>query len=121
MVQLISINCKNEDLAIKAIRDQLRKKYIKFDLTNKSIARCIDKFKKHHPTIAKYLNDGTGLKLQNLDSRITEKILKTMTQNGIPCLPVHDSYVVPVDCMDFLFNVMSESYQQVMGFIPVIK
>ncbi len=121
LVQLISINSKTEDDAIRAIRDELRKKCIQFDLTNKSISRCIGKFRKCHSPIANNLNTSIGLKLQNLDSRITERILKVMTQNGIPCLPVHDSYIVPADFKDFLFDVMSESYQQVMRYMPVIK
>jgi len=62
------------------------------------------------------------LKLQNLDSRITDIILKTMTNSKIPCLPVHDSYIVNERDKDFLLEVMKESYEYIMeGFSPVIK
>ena len=122
LAQLIAINSESENKAVMAIRDQLRKNDIIFDLSNKSILHCLDKFKKVHYPIAKYLNTGVGLRLQNLDSRITDIILKAMTNNKIPCLPVHDSYIVKERHKDFLSEVMKESYEQIMkGFSPIIK
>jgi hypothetical protein len=121
LVQLIAINSESEAKAVKAIRDQLRKNEIYFDLSNESIRRCLGRFKKGHPTIAKYLNTGIGLKLQNLDGKVTDKILRIMTENRIPCLPVHDSYIVPRQDEILLKEVMHESYERVMGFGPIIK
>ncbi|UCF84273.1 MAG: hypothetical protein JSV50_01165 [Desulfobacteraceae bacterium] len=122
LVQLIAINSESEKKAVKAIRDQLRKNDIIFDLSNKSILRCLGKFRKFHYPIAKYLNTGVGLKLQNLDSRIADIILKAMTSNEIPCLPVHDSYIVRETDMNFLLEVMKKSYERIMnGFSPIIK
>jgi hypothetical protein len=122
LVQLIAINAENEKKAVKAIRDELRKHNIFFGLDNKSILRRLDTFKNVHHPIAKYLNTGVGLKLQNLDSRITDMVLKTMTTSGIPCLPVHDSYIVQEGDRDFLVEVMNESYRSILkGFSPVIK
>ena len=119
---MIAINSESGKRTVKAIRDQFRRNEIAFDLSNKSILHCLDKFKKVHDPIAKYLNTGVGLKLQNLDSRITATILKVMTSNEIPCLPVHDSYIVRERDSDFLLEFMKESYEQIMkGFSPVIK
>ena len=48
--------------------------------------------------------------------------MKTMTNNEIPCLPVHDSYIVREMDKDFLLEVMKESYEYIMkGFSPVIE
>jgi hypothetical protein len=121
LVQLIAINSESEEKAVKAIRDQLRKDEIYFDLSNRSIRRCLGKFKKGHPKIAKYLNTGVGLKLQNLDGKVTDKILKTMTEEQMPCLPVHDSYIVRKQDEILLKEVMHESYEQIMGFSAIIK
>ena len=122
LVQLIAINSKNENQAVKAIRDQLRKNSIFDGLTNQAITARIQRFKKVHSGIAKYLNTGVGLKLQNLDSRITDIVLKKFTQAGIPCLPVHDSYIVQERYRDLLMDVMTEAYMEIMkGFRPVIK
>lgn len=121
LVQLISINSRSEKKAIMSIRNELREKEIAFDLRNEALRHCLDKFKRGHPKIAKYLNTGIGLRLQNLDSKVTERILKIMTDNQIPCLPVHDSFIVPRQDEILLEEVMTESYEQVMGFRPIIK
>ncbi|MDX9710543.1 MAG: hypothetical protein RBT64_13410, partial [Trichloromonas sp.] len=63
---------------------------------------------------------GKGLTLQNLDSAITEDILISFMREGIPCLPVHDSYIVPARYKDRLYQKMMEAYEKVMGFEPVI-
>jgi len=120
LAQLIAINAESEDKAVMAIRNQLRKNKIDFNLKNESIHRCLRRFKEGHPRVAKYLNTGIGLKLQNLDSKVTEKILKTMTHKQIPCLPVHDSFIVTRKDGILLKEVMNESYKQVMGFEAVI-
>ena len=41
--------------------------------------------------------------------------------SGIPCLPVHDSYVVPEEYEDTLIQAMVEEYEKEMGRPPVIK
>ncbi|QTA82346.1 Uncharacterized protein dnl_47200 [Desulfonema limicola] len=120
LVQLISINAENEKKAVMAIRDAFRKKKIQYPLNNDAIHKLLDKFKKVHWQIAKYLHSGQGLKLQNKDSIITEDILISLMNENIPCLPVHDSYIVPEEYEDRLYDKMIEAYEKVMGFEPVI-
>jgi len=124
-ILLVIINAPTEIKGIRAVRKKVRKELFKqgiyFDITDKSIISTIDKFKDQHKPIAGYLNTGIGLKLQNLDSRVAENVLKTMTKEMIPCLPVHDSFIVPAKNEEFLKEVMIESYRKVMkGFTPVI-
>ena len=121
-VLLVAINADSEKSAIQAIRDRLRKKNLGIGLTDAEILLRLNKFKEVHPRIAHYLNTGIGLRLQNLDSRITDIVLKNMTKREIPCLPVHDSYIVPQSHKDLLFQEMTNAYRAVMkGFSPVIK
>ena len=104
------------------IRKKLFEDGIQYDSTDKSIKSCIEKFKECHGSIAPFLNTGLGRELQYRDSLVTNIILSTMVKEGIPCLPVHDSYIVPIKYEDFLRETMMESYQKVMsGFSPVIK
>jgi len=93
-VLLVSINAKSERRAIKAIRGELFKNGIQCEKTNKFIKGCIDKFKELHEPIATFINVGMGLSLQHQDSLITDKILTKMVKEGIPCLPIHDSFIV---------------------------
>ena len=103
-----------------AIREQLRKNGIPFDITDDSLRRCLQKFKDVHKPIAKYLNTGIGLKLQNLDSQIAERVLMAMTERQIPCLPVHDSFIVPARHEAKLREAMMRSYMELMGFKPLV-
>lgn len=121
IVSLISINAGDEAEAVKGIRKQLFTHGIPFDLTDKSIRPCIDKFKEVHKPIANYLNTGQWRYLQYKDSRITNRILMRLTKEGIPCLPIHDSYIVPAKFEDLLYETMVEAYNKEMyGFNPVI-
>lgn len=121
LVQLISINSSSDEQAVMAIRNVFRKKGIKYDLANPSILFLIERFKEAHKPIAMYLNTGIGLTLQNLDSRITEAILMRLMEDDIPCLPIHDSYIVQAQHEGILNQVMVEEYEKVMGFQPVVE
>jgi len=121
LVQLVSINSDDEKQAIMAIRKELRENRIPFDITNNSLIRCLQKFKDVHKPIAKYLNTGIGLELQNLDSQIAERVLMAMTERQIPCLPVHDSFIVPARHEDRLREAMMRSYMELMGFEPLVE
>lgn len=68
------------------------------------------------------LNPLAGPALQNLDGDITAGILIGLTvKKGIPCLPMHDSYIVPKKFKNELYNAMFESYFQQTGKFPVVK
>ena len=120
LAQLIAINALEEKKAIMAIRNEFRKKGIKYDLTNESIGKLLTRFKEAHHPIAKYINTGKGRELQNLDSHITEIILVNLMNENIPVLPVHDSYIVEEAYQGILAEKMVEAYEEVMGFMPVI-
>ncbi len=120
LAQLIAINALDEKKAIMAIRNEFRKKGIKYDLTNESIGKLLTRFKEAHHPIAEFINTGKGRELQNLDSQITEIILVDLMNKNIPVLPVHDSYIVEEGYHGVLADKMIEAYERVMGFTPVI-
>ena len=120
IVQLVAINAANEKEAIQAIRKEFRQNGIVYDLTDKAIGTLLETFAKTHTPISKYLNTGIGLRLQNLDSIITEAILTKLTREGVACLPVHDSYIVEERYKELLLEKMNEEYEKAMKFPPVI-
>ena len=131
ILQLIAINAETEAKTIGAVRKKIRDKEYedyftdsgyskKWDLTDKFIVSQLRRFENAHKPIAKYLNSGIGLTLQNMDSQITEAILVRLMEQNIPCLPVHDSYIVQHLHKDALINAMLEEYEKKMGFEPVI-
>ena len=120
LVQLVAINSSGMLEAVMAIRDVFRRKQIPTDLTTKAIITLIERFREAHHPIEDFLFSGIGLKLQNRDSKITEAILMRLMKQNIPCLPVHDSYIVETRYGGALEQAMIEEYEKIMGFEPVI-
>jgi hypothetical protein len=46
------------------------------------------------PGIASHFGTGIGLRLQRVDSDIAEQVMLHFADQGIPCLGVHDSFIV---------------------------
>jgi hypothetical protein len=121
IVSLVWINAGSKRKAVFAIANELEENGISCDTSYRSISDCLNRFKKVHQSIGKYLNTGVGLKLQNLDSQIANIVLKRMTDMGIPVLPVHDSFIAREKDWHFLIQVMKSAYEEVMGFEPIVK
>ena len=62
-----------------------------------------------------------GVDLMYRDSLIAEDILRHFLNKKIPCLTIHDSFIVPIHHKDELFQVMTEIYFKHLKFYPVIK
>ena len=68
-----------------------------------------------HPEIAQWFYQGIGLELQNQDSKIALAVVTHFTEQGICCLPVHDSFIVQEQYTDELVSVMKSSFEQFTG------
>ena len=74
-----------------------------------------------HVGISDYFFSNHGNKLQYYDSQIAEQILVHFAKQGIPCLPIHDSFII-----DFRYAVnlqlkMKEIYKKDFGLYIDIK
>ena len=47
-----------------------------------------------------FAQDMNGIELLFYESQICSKILQTLTCEGIPCLSIHDSFIVPAEYED---------------------
>jgi hypothetical protein len=61
--------------------------------------------------IRPWLRAGRGMELQFIDSEIADSVIAALTEQGIPCLPVHDSFVVPSSAEETLGRIMCEAYR----------
>jgi len=68
-----------------------------------------------HEPIAKYFLKGMGNELMWVDSQIAEYVFVKLSDQQIPCLAIHDSFVVPVTHKAQLEKLMVEAYQQVLS------
>jgi len=90
----------------------------KFGLTLASIRKLL--YKKH-PLLKGAHKTGIGLKLQFIDSQIAEHVMLSLLNQGITCLPVHDSFIVPMHQVSELQTAMTDAYMAIVGKPPKLK
>ena len=104
---LVLINAETEYSALKA----LEKEY-KNTLDFKPIIAAA---KQYHTPIADCFGSGIGIKLQNYDARIAVNVVSHFTAKGVPCLPIHDSFIVEKRYKQELKDVMISSYKMLFN------
>lgn len=104
---LVLINAETEYSALKA----LEKEY-KNTLDFKPIIAAA---KQYHTPIADCFGSGIGIKLQNYDARIAVNVVSHFTAKGVPCLPIHDSFIVDKRYKEQLKDVMIYSYKMLFN------
>lgn len=75
----------------------------------------------HHEPVAHLFTEGYGLTLQYRDSKLAESILLHFTGKGIPCLPIHDSFIVAEQHKTELESVMLNHFKRHFGTAINIK
>ena len=74
-----------------------------------------------HQSIVDTFGTGAGLRLQRKDADLALAIITDLRQQGIPALPIHDSFIVAEGSKDKLLSSMRGRYREMMGFECVIK
>ena len=84
--------------------------------------RVVSRLASQHQPIS-HCFSASGLQLMNLDAKITISIVLHFTDQGIPCLPVHDSFIVQERYESELRRVMLVTYKEHTGgfTIPITK
>ena len=117
---LIMLNAKDRSSGFKAVRSSLGGMTGEVRLTDGLLDRLLEAIRQRHPIIGDQLGTGVGNRLMNIDGRITDIIIDTLTQMGIPALSVHDSYIVARQHEGLLRQTMESAYQQVTGMDKVM-
>ncbi|MGO7087480.1 hypothetical protein AB9E14_07670 [Rhizobium leguminosarum] len=108
----IIVNARTYPSAKGAVAEYLTKK----KMDPRQAGKLIAALRERHKPVAKYFHSGLGLQLQNLDSEMAEYVLRVMTvQKGIPCLPIHDSFIVPAGQVKNLMRTMKAAYERFVG------
>jgi len=111
---LIAINTSPESVP-KAFRGDWSKGAPEKHLTDKTLYRLLSLLRSRHTPIANYFHTGAGLDVQNIDSRMTERIVEHFTRKGIPVLTIHDSYVIPAQYEAELREQMDKARSHVIS------
>lgn len=115
----IMFNCYTEEVAVDAIRKEINlmkaEDKAKYTLGNAQavillICNAYPQFVDLFCSAESY-----GRVLQNADSNLANDILEVMIEKNIPCLPVHDSFVIQLKHADLLSNVMGDCFRKRFG------
>lgn len=124
----ILLNSKNRQEAIAGFIDDRRKQGLP-TVPRTEILSLLAEFESMHAPIAKSFNEGEGVRLQNLDARIAELVIRDCMENGILdldaasrgeiirhkflVLPVHDSFRVKARYKEFLRRAMAQAIESI--------
>jgi len=122
---LVLINSKSDN-HYQAVRHAFLKKKLHLKgypdcLKKNVVVPIIDDIFRTHKKIKQHFFSDIGIKLQYIDSQITSNILDYFIEKGICVLPVHDSYIIQTKYKEELKHVMTDEYEKIMKFKPVIK
>jgi tetrahydromethanopterin S-methyltransferase subunit G len=86
----------------------------RFGLSPDETQRIVHELERRHAPIAKHFQSGAGCWLQCYDSRMADRILIEATRQGIPVLPIHDSFITPGRHENRLCELMEMAFQTVI-------
>jgi hypothetical protein len=110
------INASSERSAWRAMRDDVRKdrnkqSWLEHIGTLEGFREVVAQLLVSHPLIESRLYSNYGLTLMYHDSEIAECVIDTLTEARIPCLCIHDSFLVPEDNEAQLRTAMTDAYE----------
>lgn len=111
---LIALNAKSKSSACRSFRDTASKN-LERRATNQELDDLLDAFVAKNPAMKDSLFSDQGIRLMNLDGKITSHILNHFTRKGIPVLSVHDSYIIDCRKVGELRQAMAEASKEVVG------
>lgn len=85
------------------------------DRSAKDYARFVQQITDAHPQLSCWFRGGHWSTLQNFDSQIADAVLSDLTAQGIPCLPVHDSFIAPLSAEKPLGLAMARAWRSVLA------
>lgn len=113
-VALIALNADSERSAAGAIRQSL-------GFTSNEAKQAIESFRQAHKPIAEFLYSSSWKQLQYLDSELARGIQLRAVEQGIPVIPIHDSFLTGSSKADILTEIIHSEYQRRFGFPPEIS
>lgn len=96
-LMLTAMNAKDKSSAYRAFRDGYPAGSAGKTMPNEKLDKFLDAFLTRNPKLSDFLFSDKGIQLMRLDGDITAHIHRHFTEQGIPVLSVHDSYII--DCM----------------------
>lgn len=112
---LTALNAKDRKSAFQSFRDGWPANHYGKGMTNEELSFLLDAFTTQFPHLKELVCADQGIRLMNVDARIAEKVHHHFTQQGIPVLSVHDSFIIDYTRVGELKRVMADASAAVVG------
>ena len=109
------LNAETRKQAIRSIVWEVKRKTGDKNYDENFASAMLSRFEDRHRPIAQYFCSGIGLQLQYQDALMAEHILMALHADGVPCIPIHDSFIVQAKYEDKLHDLMVEAAEKVVG------
>jgi len=107
------VNASSRKAAVGAVRRESQKWPLPKAYAN--AGQLVSALVEMHKPIAHLFFTGEGLAAQRIESQIAERILLRLAEDGIPVLPVHDSFVIAERHAARLCAEMLEAFEAITG------
>lgn len=119
----IMFNSLDDRKAKQAIQSEINLKFKdRQDLTLRTGTEVFNRVKQAYPQFDSLFcnGDGYGSVLQNYDSELAACVLDVMADKNIPCLPVHDSFIIERQHQRILEETMGDCFRKLFQVdVPV--
>lgn len=112
---LTAINAPSRESAYRSFRGDFPTGHMAKTMTNAVLERLLAVFTANNPHLEPHLFADEGIRLMNVDSRIAEQVHRHFTQQGVPVLSVHDSFIVDYTRAGELKTVLAQASEAVVG------
>jgi hypothetical protein len=112
---LTALNAKDRRSAFQSFRDGWPANHYGKGMTNEELSDLLDAFVAKHPHLRDMLCADQGIRLMNVDAQIAELVHKHFTDQGVPVLSVHDSFIIDYTRVRELRQVMATASSMVLG------
>ena len=109
---LVAVNAKNEKVTFQAFRGDEETGSPHKKLENKQLKEVLDALREKHPKIEKYFASDAGIDLMSTDAKITERVISHFTNQGIPILTIHDSYIIRIQNREELWMALVDAFEK---------
>lgn len=116
---LKAINATSEKKAFQAFRDKQPTGSEAKRYKDKELRIILDAFKEKNPVISDDICTDQGVKLMNIDGKITSTLTDHFTTRNIPILSIHDSYIIQHPYSGDLAQMMDKAVAEQLGGFKV--
>jgi hypothetical protein len=107
----IQLNAAHNEVALGALARELGGPVDDRDARRERARVLLKAVDEAFPGFRCFWNTSFGMRLQNIDSEICGRVLRTLREAAIPALSVHDSFIVPVQHRGALLDVMKQAFE----------